>query len=298
MAEVEWIKLTTDMFNNKKIKYIRTLPEGNEIVLIWVMLLTLAGRCNTSGMVFLTENIPYTTSMLAEELKFKESTVILAINVLQKLGMIEFYDENLVISNWEEYQNIDGLEKIREQTRKRVALHREKKKLLSGNATCNVTVTQSNATEEEKEEDIDNNNITSNIMLPDGNADRINYNEIVDLYNSICVSFPRCRTLSDKRKKAIKARLNKFTVEEFKIVFTNAENSDFLKGSNNRNWSANFDWLIQDANFTKTLEGNYQNTVKKSKVTPNNKFHNFEQRHTDYNKLVADYYGFKERGKT
>ena len=206
MTEVKWIKLTTNMFDNKKIRYIRTLPEGNEIVLIWVMLLTLAGRCNANGMVFLTENIPYTTKMLADELNFKESTVILALGVLQQLGMVEYFNENLLISNWEEYQNTDGLEKIREQTRKRVALHREKQKQLSSNATCNVTVTHGNATDIEEDIDIDNN-IINNIMLPDGNADRINYNEIVDLYNSICVSFPRCRTLSDKRKKLLKQGL-------------------------------------------------------------------------------------------
>ena len=150
---------------------------------------------------------------------------------------------------------------------------------------------------------IDNNNITSNIMLPDGNVDSakstqttINYSEIAELYNSICVSFPRLKTLSENRKKAIKARLNKFTLEDFKTVFINAENSDFLKGANNRNWSANFDWLIKDANFTKVLEGNYANTTKKASTT--NKFHNFEQRHTDYNKLVANYYGFNTGGST
>ena len=58
MAEVKWVKLTTDMFDNRKIKYLRKLPEGNNIVLIWVMLLTMAGRCNSGGMIFITENIP------------------------------------------------------------------------------------------------------------------------------------------------------------------------------------------------------------------------------------------------
>ena len=55
MAEVKWVKLTTDMFDNRKIKHLRKLPDGNNIVLIWVMLLTMAGRCNAGGMIFLTE---------------------------------------------------------------------------------------------------------------------------------------------------------------------------------------------------------------------------------------------------
>jgi hypothetical protein len=83
--------------------------------------------------------------------------------------------------------------------------------------------------------------------------------QIVDLYNSICKSFPSVRSLSDARRKAIKARLNTYSFEDFKTVFENAEASSFLKGSNDRNWSANFDWLIKDSNIAKVLEGNYAN---------------------------------------
>lgn len=153
MAEVKWVKLTTDMFDNRKIKHLRKLPEGNNIVLIWVMLLTMAGRCNSGGMIFLTENIPYTAKMLADELDFEETTVTLALKALEQLDMIVTDDGFFSIAGWEEYQNIEGMEKIREQTRKRVAKCREKKLLPECNATSNATVTQSNATEEEREGD-------------------------------------------------------------------------------------------------------------------------------------------------
>ena len=76
------------MFDNRKIKHLRRLPEGNNIVLIWVMLLTMAGRCNAGGMIFLTENIPYTPKMLADELGFEENTVKLALDALEQLEMI------------------------------------------------------------------------------------------------------------------------------------------------------------------------------------------------------------------
>ena len=81
--------------------------------------------------------------------------------------------------------------------------------------------------------------------------------QIVDLFNSICVSFPSVRSLSDARRKAIKARLNTYSLEQFKAMFEIAEASPFLKGQNNRNWRANFDWLIKDGNFAKVLDGNY-----------------------------------------
>lgn len=156
--EVSWIKLTTDMFDNRKIKHLRKLPDGNSIVLIWVMLLTMAGRCNAGGMVFLTETIPYTTKMLADELDFEESTVTLALKSLESLGMIS--SDPLEITNWEEYQNVDGMERIREQTRKRMAEYRARKKALEAEKTDScvtgyVTVTQGYATEEEKEKEID-----------------------------------------------------------------------------------------------------------------------------------------------
>ena len=241
MADVKWIKITTDMFDNRKIKHLRRLPDGNNIVLIWVMLLTMAGRCNSGGMIFLTENIPYTPKMLADELDFEENTVRLALEALEQLGMVVTDNGYFAIAGWEEHQNIEGMERIREQTRKRVAKHREKQKLLQGS----VTVTQGNATdiEEEKEEEIE--------------RDKIDYKGIVATFNSVCVSFPSVRALSDARKKAIKARLNNYSVGDFKTLFEKAEASSFLKGKNSSNWSATFDWLIKDSNMAKVLDGNY-----------------------------------------
>ena len=156
MAEVKWVKLTTDMFDNRKIKHLRRLPEGNNIVLIWVMLLTMAGRCNSGGMIFLTENIPYTAKMLADELDFEETTVTLALKALEQLDMIVTDDGFFAIAGWEEYQNIEGMDKIREQNRLRKQKQREKQKLLEGmSQECHVTVTQCHAIEEEKEEEGD-----------------------------------------------------------------------------------------------------------------------------------------------
>lgn len=85
------------------------------------------------------------------------------------------------------------------------------------------------------------------------------YSDILRMFNDTCVSLPRAQTLSEDRKKAIKARLNKYTIDDFQTLFEMAESSDFLKGQNKRNWIANFDWLIKDANMAKVLDGNYEN---------------------------------------
>lgn len=163
MADVKWIKINTDMFDNKKIKHIRKMPEGNSIVLIWVMLLTMAGRCNDGGLIYLTRNIPYTTKMLADELDFEESVIQLAMDVLFKLGMIVCDDDYYAIAGWDEHQNIDGMDKIREQARKRMSNYRSRKMLsenktqcnVTSDVTSNVTVTQRYAIEEEGERELE-----------------------------------------------------------------------------------------------------------------------------------------------
>lgn len=93
--------------------------------------------------------------------------------------------------------------------------------------------------------------------------DKVDYELIARMYNDTCVSFPRLEKLSEARKKAIKARLNTYSIEDFNLLFEKAEASDFLKGANNRNWSATFDWLIKDSNFAKVLDGNYDNRNSK-----------------------------------
>ena len=137
------------MFDNCKIKHLRRLPDGDSIVLIWVMLLTMAGRCNAGGVIFLTENIPYSTKMLADELGFEENVIRLALDSFQRLGMIELLDNGVIsVSDWAEHQNIEGMEMVREQNRRRKQKQREKQKLLlpsigsdAMSRDCHVTVT-------------------------------------------------------------------------------------------------------------------------------------------------------------
>ena len=133
----------------------------------------------------------------------------------------------------------------------------EKKKVRDGNTFASnlyiLTPNLQNIQNVSTQNVVDNNNSTNN------NRENIDYQQIADMYNATCVSFPQLKVLSDKRKKAIKARLNTYTVEDFKRLFEMAESSSFLKGANNRNWSATFDWLIADGNMAKVLDGNYKN---------------------------------------
>jgi predicted phage replisome organizer len=158
MAEVKWIKLSTNMFEDEKIRLIESLPEADTILIIWVKLLAQAGKTNASGYIYLSERIPFTDEMLATIFNRPIGTVRLALKTFEQFGMIEINDDHFIsIANWEKHQNIDGLEKIRQQTKKRVADHRQKKREMLLEQNCNVTVTRGNATdiEEDIEEDID-----------------------------------------------------------------------------------------------------------------------------------------------
>lgn len=261
MADVKWIKLSTGIFDNRKIRQIECLPDGDSIIVIWMKLLCLAGEINDCGMVYFTREIPYTDQMLSQQFNRPLTTIQMALNTFQQFGMIQLIDNILHISNWEKYQNVEGMERIREQNRLRKQKQRERQKLLpSMSQDSHVTVTQCHATEEDIEEDKEK----------DIERDKkIDYNGIMDAYNTICPSFPAIRSLSEARKKAIKARLNTYTVEDIHEVFRKAEASDFLKGKNDRNWQANFDWIMKDANIAKILDGNYDNRTQP--VTSSNK---------------------------
>ena len=154
MADVTWIKLYIDMFDKRKIKKLRRLPAGNDLLLTWIMLLATAGKCNAGGQIFITETVPFTEEDLADEFGFEVNTIKLALKALEDLNMISRTDDGFInIDGWEEHQNTDKLAEIREQTRQRVAKCREKKRLESGSVTGNATVTLGNALEEEGEED-------------------------------------------------------------------------------------------------------------------------------------------------
>jgi len=149
MSDVKWIKLSTDIFDNRKIRQIEKMPDGDAIIVIWLKLLILAGDVNDGGLVYFTKDIPYTDQLLATQFDRPLATVQFALRTFESFSMIEIVDDVICVSNWEKYQNVESLERIREQTRKRVAKHRELKKL----EACNVTETLRNAPDIDIEED-------------------------------------------------------------------------------------------------------------------------------------------------
>ncbi|MCY7617527.1 phage replisome organizer N-terminal domain-containing protein [Bacillus pumilus] len=242
MGEVKWVKLSTQMFDDEKIKLIEQMPESDTLLIIWVKLLAQAGKTNASGFIYLSENVPYTDEMLAHIFGRPLGIVRMALDTFRKFGMIEINEQNYIsICNWEKHQNLDALEKIREDTRKRVAKHREKQKALvletNSNVTCDVTVTQSNEQERRsKKEEVRKKNKEILSGNPTADESEIPFKLITDLLNQM--SEKNYRHTTPKTQQLIKARWNEgFRFDDFKKVILakcfewrdNPEMSKFLR---------------------------------------------------------------------
>lgn len=161
MAEVKWIKMMVGMFDGMSFKKIKRAKIGGEsfrdkLTAVWFELMDLAGRCNHDGAFVSSTGIPFTSMEdIATQIDRDEEELKLCMGFYIREGMVSIDNDVYSLSNWGEYQNVEGMEKIREQTRQRVAKCREKKKLLSGNVTGNATVTPCNDIEEERDKEKD-----------------------------------------------------------------------------------------------------------------------------------------------
>lgn len=180
MGEVQWIKFYIDMFDKWKIKKIRRLPSGNDILLIWVMLLIMAGKCNAGGLIYITEGNPFTEEDLAEELKFEIDTIQRALEAFVKYKMISFTDDgSIFVVGWEEHQNTDRLAEIREYNRLAKQKSRQKQKQLESVNDKSMTSQSCQDTEEEGEEERDLEEEFHSLTRSNAREDENNEDELV-----------------------------------------------------------------------------------------------------------------------
>jgi len=213
-----------------------------------------------------------------------------------------FLTPDLKINNWEEYigKLLSLRETKKEQAKERQKRYRDKQKNTSdgdseNNTMRNVHVTQSNA-------NVTHNNSVSNAPIDKSRVDKSRvdksrveynegdnarddnendvsrqaepappspYNEIMNTYNSICTSYPKIITVNSNRRTTLKNLIKAYSLEKIQEVFAKAEKSNFIKGENERQWQATFDWIIKPANFIKILEGNYDNKELQTEIKSN-----------------------------
>ncbi len=131
MNDIKWIKISCDFFNDEAIKIIEKMPEGDSIIIIWLKLLISAGKVNDKGYIYFRKEIPYTDEMLATVFDRPLNLIRLALKTFVSFGMIQITDTyGIFISNWDKYQNLGGMERVRELAKMRKRKQRAKEKML------------------------------------------------------------------------------------------------------------------------------------------------------------------------
>ena len=153
MADVKWIKITTDVFDDEKILLIESLPEKDSLIVIWFKLLCLAGKQNNSGVFMISNRMPYTDEMLATIFRRPINTVRLALATFQQYGMIDIIDDVITIPNWNKHQSLDAYEKKKARDRLYQAERRAAQKALIGQSSDESSDIVVSDKEEDKEED-------------------------------------------------------------------------------------------------------------------------------------------------
>lgn len=245
-----WLKLKADFFTSRAMKKLRRIAGGDTYTIIYLKLQLLSLK--DEGLLFYEGVEPTFYEEMALALDEDAENVKVTLIFLENMGLIEKKNEHEYILTEVPYLIGSETDKAELMRKKRA-----KEKALTGNNVTNVLPPVTDCyTEREKEREKEKE---KEIETEKSESKKVDYELIARMYNDTCVSFPRLTTLSDARKKAIKARLNKYSIEDIQRAFTLAEASDFLKGNNGRNWSANFDWIIKDTNIAKILDGNYNN---------------------------------------
>lgn len=270
MGEVKWIKITTNIFDDEKIKLIDTMPARDEILVIWFKLLTLAGKTNEFGMLMLSPKLAYTVEMLSAIFNREVPSVKFALTTFEKFGMIEIEDNEVIkITNWDKHQNIQGLEKIKENNKKRQQDYRNKKALADikkqipttpkkRNVTNNVTVTSRNALEEELEKEKELERDIKEIKKKVDNASE-DANFIFSQFDKLSKSYPRQTALKTAYKyfKRDISELDKIIkgTDNYVALTKAKKNENYILGLSNflkeREWDKPY--LQDDILFKKEL---------------------------------------------
>lgn len=264
-----WLKLKDDFFTQPKIKKLRKIAGGDTYTVIYLKMQLLSLKNEGILMYEGTEdNFIDEIALCIDE---EPENVSVTVNYLLRQGLLEQVSETDFLLH-QTVQNIGSESSSAERVRR----FRERNKtpeLGTGSEQteqkalqCNADVTECNTEkkrekrEREKREDIEIETEREETVaeLPTPPRQSIPYEAIREAYNETCTSFPKCTKMSDGRKRTIKAKFaSGYTLDDFKTVFSKAEASGFLRGRNDRNWTASFDWLIKDQNMAKVLDGNY-----------------------------------------
>ncbi len=241
-----YLKLKENFFDSEEMIILQNMPDGYLYSDI-LMKLYLRSLKNEGKLMF-KDLIPYTPSALAQVVRHQIGTVEKALKIFQELGLVEILDNGAIYML--DIQNFIG-ESSTEADRKRSYRAKIQKEIKTLGQT-------SDKCPDKNPPEID---IEKEIEI------KIDYNNIIEIYNFNCPNLPQVKKITEKRKRMIRTFLKEFTEEQFAEICKMANNNSFLTGKNNRGWKADFDFLMRVDKATSVLEGKYgSSTDEKSKV--------------------------------
>lgn len=206
MADIKWIKITTDIFDDEKILLIESLPDGDAIIVIWFKLLCLAGKQNNGGVFMLNDTIPYTSQMLATIFRRKEATVELALQTFVNFGMIEIVNNTITIPKWTKHQSIQS---HNEYMKKYMSEYRKKQQITQQTA-------ETNADESAVNNMLVNTLVNSKLLLNHKNKEERNKKKEINITSENSDDLQNITTDTAENIVKILAYLNKKTGKHFR----------------------------------------------------------------------------------
>ena len=252
-----YMRLKEDFFDSDEMILLETLPDG--MIYQNILLKMYCRSLKSEGRLMLNNIIPYSTQVLANVTRQQIGTVEKALDIFQQIGLIEILDNGAIyMMNLQEYIGSSSTEADRKREY-RNAIQEEKEQA----DKCPTNVRQISTITRDRDKTI-NKAITKDKAEEENRAsaevpdDKCPYKQIMKLYQEICVSYPHIRTITGERQKAVKARWKENpNLDTFKELFEIAESSSFMKGNNDRNWKADFDFMMNPNKFNNILEGKY-----------------------------------------
>lgn len=264
-----WIKLRESFFDDDgPVDFMMSQPGGANYVVLYQML--CLKTINTEGKLLNTIGevlIQYDIKKIQRTCKyFTEDTIRVALNLYKSLGLI--YEEangTLVMVN---HHSMVGTETDWAAKKARQRSGAESPLLAEASGDIVPTDVPTDIREEDiRDKDIKSLDDTTQ-SAPNTSRAGCPFSKIKDLYLSICISYPTIIDIDGNRRKAVAARWRtNRSLDTFEELFRIAEASPFLKGQNDRNWSADFDWMMKPSNFTKILEHRYDEKKKENEFS-------------------------------
>ena len=254
-----WLKLKEDFFESDTMTWLEEQPNGKDYSLLYLKLCLKSIK--TNGILIRKVGsmlLPYDAQTLSKMTNTDHDTVLVALELYKRIGLIEVLENGAIYLT--ELDQMVGSETNKAQLMRNKRA-REKQNKISGNQVTKQLPNSYTDIEKDKEKEID---LDKDLDLEKKKEIDLAYETVSELYNDICISLPKVKRMTQKRKEAITRLIQLgFTIDDLKEIFQKVEESSFLKGNNNNKWCASFDWLIREENAAKVIEDNYTDKVKK-----------------------------------